>query len=46
MIRHEWYQSESVVYVTILAKNLNDKNLSITYTENTVSFESTSFKFL
>ena len=36
--RHEWYQSESQVYVTILAKNLNENKLSVKYAENTVSW--------
>lgn len=35
-IKHDWYQTESHVCVTVLAKNLNPTNVSVDFSRTTV----------
>ena len=38
ILRHEWYQSESQVTVSILAKHITSNDVTIDSKENTVIF--------
>lgn len=37
-IKHDWYQTESHICVTVLAKNLNPDSVSVQFAPSTVSF--------
>lgn len=36
-IKHDWYQTEAFVIVTVLVKNLKQEDVKIDFTEKTVS---------
>ena len=36
-IKHDWYQTEAFVIVTVLVKNLKQEDVKVDFTEKTVS---------
>lgn len=38
-IKHDWYQTEAFVIVTVLVKNLKKEDVKVDFTEKTVSTE-------
>jgi suppressor of G2 allele of SKP1 len=39
-IKHDWYQTESHVVITILAKNVKEDGVKVEFGDETVSFSS------
>ena len=37
-IKHDWYQTETHVFVTVLIKNLKNEQVKVNFTDSTVSY--------
>lgn len=44
VIKHDWYQTESHVCVTVLVKNLNPDHVTVEFSETTVTLAMSIFK--
>lgn len=45
-IKHDWYQTESHVVITILAKNVKQDEVKVEFAEEAVSFSSNQMSVL